>query len=199
MIATYLKMIPQVAKYLEFNTIDECNYQFACNNFEFKELKTGDEIFESKNCYKNFTIIIKGKILVKSVRNAIGYNCLKSDNNIISGTLNEITKFAQERNHIEFEIEKQEYSEKIYFKGQYFSRKIPNNTGYNIYSAVALEESFVIYIDSKTFEILFRKSISKSEKERTNFIYKIIHTINELGPTRFDVFFKSLEVKVILY
>jgi len=188
-------MYPLVARFLEFNLIDEYNYQFACNNLEFKEVKAGEQIYSSRHLYKNFTIILKGKVVVKSVKNAVGYNKLGTS---INTNFDEITKYAQERNSIEFEITKQEYSEKEYTKGNYFSGKNKHRSknGTKIYSAVALEDTYVAYLDSKIYEILFNKSISKSEKERKNFLSKTLHTMKELGPSRFDVFFQAIEVNV---
>lgn len=189
-------MFPLIARFIEFNLIEENNFQFACNNLEFKELMAGEPIFSNKHSYKNFTIIIKGKVLVKSVKNAVGYNNLKMSNTI-SLNISEMKKFAQERNQVGFEFKKPEYSEKEYSKGQYFSKKIKSKNGTVIFSAVALEDTIVAVLDGKTYEVLFEKSILKAERERKNFIYKTLHTMKDLGPTRFDAFFRDIEVNVI--
>jgi hypothetical protein len=126
----------------------------------------------------------------------VGYNNLKMANTV-SLDISEITKFAQERNQADFEVNKPEYTEKDYFKGQFFSRKIKSNNSSVIYSSVALEDTFLAVLDAKTFEVLFEKAMLKAEKERKNFIYKILYNMKDLGPSRFNAFFKAIEVNVI--
>lgn len=191
MIATYLKMMPAVAKFLEFNLIDETNFQFACNNFVDKALKNNEELFESKSLYKNFVIVLKGKLLVKSVKNAVGYD-YSITKNINEGNKN----ILKTKKTVQFEYEKEDHSEKIYNTGDYFSRKLRSSDRSTIYSALALEEVNAIFLDYKVFEVLFEKSIQKSEKQRKNFILKTIKTFETLGPSRFDAFFRVLEVNV---
>lgn len=188
MIATFIKMFPNVARFLNFNLIDEINLEFACNHFIFKALNPNEDLFDGDYNYKNFAIILKGKLSVKYGKNPVDFNGIPKKN---------FTDFSYDmlkpKGYLGFGRNREATSEKIYQKGDYFCRIINGST---IYSAVALEETNVIYLDYKIYEKIFEKCIYKSEKLRKTFILRTINTLENLGPTSFDAFFSILEVQV---
>ena len=170
-------MFPKFLRYLDFNLIDENIYQLACNSLLYNFSKENEEIFENIDSYKNFCIITRGKIKVKYVDNTYG-------------KLNKIKYALNQEKFIP------KYIEKIFHKGQFFSKKIKSTDGSQIFSAIAIEDSEIIYLEYRNYENLFEKYILKSEKERKKFIYKTLKNIVELGPAKFDIFYNLMDLNV---
>lgn len=195
-------MQPNIKRFFELNNINEYHTQLCCNNFELKSYKKGEDIFQRKNDYKNFCIITKGKVLANSEKVILGYNNEELNNNLIE-EFNDLEKFANQREKeggqrqsIKFEVKKYEYTSKEYSKGEYFSRKIKTNDKSTINSVKALEDTDILVLDHRMYDLLFERSISRAKRDRKFFILNNIKTLKELPPTRFEIFQNMVEMNV---
>jgi hypothetical protein len=186
-----------IKRFFELNNINEYNTKLFCNNIEYKSFKKGEEIFEKKSDYRNFCIILKGKVMVNLAKMILEYNN-EEINNIFEdkNDLEKSNKEGIQRQTIKFERKTFEYSNIEYSNSEYFSRKICRNDKRTINSVIALEDTDLLILDHRIYDNIFFRAIARERRDRKNFILNNIKTLKELAPSRFEMFINKVELNV---
>lgn len=179
----FINNYPPMKRFLTVYRLEESNLHWACNNFTYICSKGKDIIFDETSNDKKFYLLIRGKVFVRYIKKRV----LTHHKN--KSLLNDNKRKSIDKFH-------DLYFEKILSPGDYFSTEIKSR-GHNIVSALALEDSDLLCLDSKYFEKIFEKNIQKLEKDKKHFIMKTMQPFNDLPTTRFDSFLTLIDTYVI--